>query len=142
MNIDRPLRTETEYDEAIAEVRRLWGAKVDTPQGNRLELLLVLVRAYEDERFQIDPPDPIEAIIQRMNDRDMSRADLEALSAWAVAAYQRCLNRRRPLSIDMIRKLAPGIDLSEHSSYRSRLARPSRLTRSASLACPVTLDSA
>ena len=114
MNIDRPLRTEAEYDEAIAEVRRLWGAKVDTSQGNRLELLLVLVRAYEDERFQIDPPDPIEAIIQRMNDRDMSRADLEALLGVGSGRVSEILNRRRPLSIDMIRKLAPGLGLSEH----------------------------
>jgi HTH-type transcriptional regulator / antitoxin HigA len=114
MNIDRPLRTEAEYDEAIAEVRRLWGAKVDTPQGNRLELLLVLVRAYEDERFQIDPPDPIEAIIERMNDRDMSRADLEALLGVRSGRVSEILNRRRPLSIDMIRKLAPGLGLSEH----------------------------
>jgi HTH-type transcriptional regulator / antitoxin HigA len=114
MNTDRPLRTEAEYDEAIAEVRRLWGAKVDTPQGNRLELLLVLVRAYEDERFQIDPPDPIEAIIERMNDRDMSRADLEALLGVGSGRVSEILNRRRPLSIDMIRKLAPGLGLSEH----------------------------
>jgi HTH-type transcriptional regulator / antitoxin HigA len=114
MDIDRPLRTEAEYDEAIAEVRRLWGAKVDTPQGNRLELLLVLVRAYEDERFQIDPPDPIEAIIERMNDRDMSRADLGALLGVGSGRVSEILNRRRPLSIDMIRKLAPGLGLSEH----------------------------
>jgi HTH-type transcriptional regulator/antitoxin HigA len=61
MKMNRPLRTEAEYEEAIGEVRRLWGAKADTPTGDRLDLLLVLVSAYEDEHFRIDPPDPIDA---------------------------------------------------------------------------------
>src|SRR5271165_2485802 len=113
MDASRPIRTEAEYEAAIAEVRRLWGAEVDTPDGNRLDLLLVLVSAYEDERFQIDPPDPIDAIIERMNNRDMSRADLEALLGVSSGRVSEILNRRRHLTIDMIRKLASGLGLSE-----------------------------
>jgi HTH-type transcriptional regulator/antitoxin HigA len=124
MNTNRPLRTEADYEEAIAEVRRLWGAEVDTPQGNRLDLLLVLVSAYEDERFQIDPPNPIDAIIERMHDRDMSRADLEGLLGVSSGRVSEILNRRRALSIDMIRKLASGLGLSERC-----LVQPYELAR-------------
>jgi HTH-type transcriptional regulator / antitoxin HigA len=124
VDVDRPIRTEAEYEAAIAEVRRLWGAEIDTPDGNRLDLLLVLVSAYEEERFQIDPPDPIDAIIERMNNRDMSRADLEALLGVSSGRVSEILNRRRHLSIDMIRKLAAGLGLSEHC-----LVQPYELTR-------------
>jgi HTH-type transcriptional regulator / antitoxin HigA len=114
MNTDRPLRTEADYMEAIAEVRKLWGAEPDTVDGNRLDLLLVLVSAYEDERFQIDPPDPIDAIVERVRDRDMSRADLEEMLGVSSGRVSEILNRRRPLTIDMIRKLSAGLGLSEH----------------------------
>jgi HTH-type transcriptional regulator / antitoxin HigA len=114
MNTDRPLRTDADYQEAISEVRRLWGAVEGTASGNRLDLLMVLVNAYEDERYQIAPPDPIEAIITRMNDRDMSRSDLEGLLGVGSGRVSEILNRRRPLTIDMIRKLSAGLGLSEH----------------------------
>jgi len=75
----RPLRTEEDYAHALAAVRRLWGAPEGSAAGNRLDLLLVLVSAYEDEHYAIDPPDPIDAIVERMADRGMSRADLGKL---------------------------------------------------------------
>jgi HTH-type transcriptional regulator / antitoxin HigA len=124
MDPNRPIRTEAEYAAAIAEVRRLWGAEADTSDGDRLDLLLVLVSAYEDARFQIDPPDPIDAIVERMNNRDMSRADLEALLGVSSGRVSEILNRRRHLTIDMIRKLASGLGLSEHC-----LVQPYELTR-------------
>ena len=124
MDPNRPIRTEAEYAAAIAEVRRLWDAEANTPDGDRLDLLLVLVSAYEDERVQIDPPDPIDAIIERMNNRGMSRADLEALLGVGSGRVSEILNRRRPLTIDMIRKLASELSLSEHC-----LVQPYELTR-------------
>ena len=114
MNTNRPLRTAADYEEAIAEVRRLWGTEIDTPDGARLDLLLVLVSAYEDEHFRIDPPNPIDAIVERMNDRGMSRAELGALLGVGSGRVSEILNRRRHLTIDMIRKLASGLGLSEH----------------------------
>jgi HTH-type transcriptional regulator/antitoxin HigA len=124
MDANRPIRTDGEYAEAIAEVRRLWGAEADTSQGNRLDLLLVLVSAYEEERFQIDPPDPIDAILERLNNRDMSRTDLEALLGVSSGRVSEILNRRRHLTLDMIRKLATGLGLSEHC-----LVQPYELAR-------------
>lgn len=114
MNTDRPLRTKADYVEATAEIRHLWGAETGTAEGNRLDLLLVLVSAYEDEHDAIDPPDPIEAILQRMEDLAMSRADLGALIGASSGRVSDILNRRRPLTIDMIRKLVSGLGLSEH----------------------------
>jgi HTH-type transcriptional regulator / antitoxin HigA len=111
---DRPIRDTAEYDRAVAEVRRLWGAGEGTAEGNRLDLLLVLVSAYEDEHYAIDPPDPIEAILQRMENLGMSRADLGGLIGAHSGRVSEILNRRRPLTIDMIRKLAAGLGLSEH----------------------------
>jgi HTH-type transcriptional regulator/antitoxin HigA len=119
MNTNRPLRTAADYEEAIAEVRRLWGTEIDTPDGARLDLLLVLVSAYEDEHFRIDPPNPIDAIIERMNDRGMSRAELGELLGVGSGRVSEILNRRRHLTIDMIRKLASGLGLSEHCLVQS-----------------------
>jgi HTH-type transcriptional regulator / antitoxin HigA len=114
MNTDRPIRTGTDYAAAAAEVRRLWGAEPGTAEGDRLDLLLVLVSAYEDEHDAIDPPDPIDAILERMDNLGMTRADLGALFGASSGRVSEILNRRRPLTIDMIRKLAPGLGLSEH----------------------------
>lgn len=110
----RPIRTEEDYEVAVAEVHRLWGAEDGTADGNCLDLLLVLVDAYEAEHDAIDPPDPIDAILQRMEDRGMSRADLGVLIGAGSGRVSEILNRHRPLTIHMIRKLVVGLGLSEH----------------------------
>lgn len=114
MNTDRPIRTESDYARAVAEVQRLWGAEEGTDEGNRLDLLLVLVSAYEDEHDAIDPPHPIDAIIERMKTLEMSREEFGALIGASSGRVSEILNRRRHLTIDMIRKLVPGLGLSEH----------------------------
>ena len=62
----KPIRTEAAYEAAMAEIARLWGAKLGTPRGDRLDVLATLIDAYESEHHPIDPPDPIEAIKFRM----------------------------------------------------------------------------
>lgn len=114
MFTDRPLRTEKDYAAALAEIKNLWGAEEGTSDGNRLDLLLVLVNAYEEEHDAIDPPDPIEAVLQRMQDRGMTRQELGELLHVGSGRVSEILNRRRPLTIDMIRKLSAGLGLSEH----------------------------
>jgi HTH-type transcriptional regulator/antitoxin HigA len=111
---DHPIRSEAEYDEAIAEVKRLWGADVGSPEGDRLGLLMLLISAYEDEHDAIEPPDPIDAIHERMADLGMTRAGLGEMLGAPSGRVSEILNRRRPLTIDMIRKLAAGLGLSEH----------------------------
>ena len=62
----KPIRSEADYEAALAEIERLWGAKAGAQEGDRLHILATLVDAYESEHFPIDPPDPIEAIKFRM----------------------------------------------------------------------------
>ena len=62
----KPIRTKADYEKALSEVERLWGAKAGTREGNRLDLLATLIGAYEAEHYPMDPPDPIEAIKFRM----------------------------------------------------------------------------
>lgn len=100
----RPIRTEADYDDALAEVEQLWGSKPGTPDGDRLDVLLILISDYESKHHPIDPPDPVDAIKFRMEQMNLTRKDLEPLigSRGRVAEV---LNRRRPLSLSMIRNL-------------------------------------
>ena len=62
----KPIRTKADYEKALNEVGRLWGAKIGTREGNRLDMLATLIDAYEAEHYPMDPPDPIEATKFRM----------------------------------------------------------------------------
>lgn len=62
----KPIRSEADYESALAEVERLWGTPLGTPEGERLDVLATLIDAYETENHPMDPPDPIEAIKFRM----------------------------------------------------------------------------
>jgi HTH-type transcriptional regulator/antitoxin HigA len=69
----KPIRTEQDYEAALAEIGRLWGARSGTPEGDRLDVLATLVEAYETLHHPMDPPDPIEAIEFRMEQRGLTR---------------------------------------------------------------------
>ena len=103
MNV-HPIRTEADYEAALAEVERLWGSTVGTDEGDRLDVLLVLVDNYEAKHHPIDPPDPVEAIKFRMEQMNLTRKDLEPLIGHRGRVAD-VLNRRRPLSLAMIRSL-------------------------------------
>ena len=100
----RPIKTEADYDAALAEIDQLWGAKEGTDHGDRLDVLLVLVDNYEAQHHPIDPPDPIEAIKFRMEQMNLTRKDLEPLIG-SRSRVSEIINRRRPLSLPMIRRL-------------------------------------
>jgi HTH-type transcriptional regulator/antitoxin HigA len=100
----KPIRTKADYKKAFAEIERLWGAKSGTPEGDRLDVLATLVEAYEAEQYPIDPPDPVEAIKFRMEQQGLSRKDLEPLIGTRTRVAE-VLNRKRNLSISMIRRL-------------------------------------
>jgi HTH-type transcriptional regulator / antitoxin HigA len=103
MNV-HPIRTEADYDAALAEVERLWGSKAGTPRGDRLDVLLILIQDYESKHHPIDPPDPVDAIKFRMEQMNLTRKDLEPLIG-PRGRVAEVLNRRRPLSLTMIRNL-------------------------------------
>ncbi len=100
----RPIKTEADYKEALSEINQLWGAEVDTPRGDKLDVLLTLVEAYEDKHHAINPPDPVEAIKFRMEQLSLSRKDLES-SIGSRGRVSEILNRKRDLSLKMIRQL-------------------------------------
>src|SRR5207302_5940937 len=109
-----------DYETALAEIERLWGAKLGTRDGDRLDVLATLVDAYESEHHPIDPPDPIEAIKFRMEQQGLTRKDLEGILGTRTRVAQ-VLNRRRGLSINMIRRLHDKLGISAEV-----LIRPSR----------------
>lgn len=121
----RPIRTEKDYELAVNEVERLWGAKSGTPEGDRLDVLATLIESYEDEHYPMDPPDPIEAIKFRMEQRGLTRKDLEPLIGTRTRVAE-VLNRRRGLSIEMIRRLHKALGISAEI-----LIRPSRRDKAA-----------
>ena len=98
----KPIRTEADYEAALAEVERLWGAPVASPEGDRLDVLATLIDAYESEHYPMDPPDPIEAIKFRMEQKGLTRRDLEQIIGTRTRIAE-VLNRKRGLSIAMIR---------------------------------------
>jgi HTH-type transcriptional regulator/antitoxin HigA len=116
----KPIRSEVDYEAALAEVERLWGARSGTPEGDRLDVLATLIDAYEAERHSIDPPDPIEAIKFRMTQQGLTRRDLEVIIGTRTRAAE-VLNRRRGLSTNMIRRLHEKLGISTEI-----LIRPSR----------------
>ena len=71
----KPIRSEADYDEALAQVETLWGAKAGTPEGDRLDILATLIDAYEAKTCPMDPPDPVEAIRFRMEQQGLTRQD-------------------------------------------------------------------
>lgn len=116
----KPIRTDADYEAALAEVEQLWGAKNGTPKGDRLDVLATLIDAFEAEHYPMDPPDPIEAIKFRMEQQGLSRKDLEPLLGTRTRVAE-ILNCKRSLSIGMIRRLHERLGISAEV-----LIRPSR----------------
>ena len=114
----KPLRTERDYENALAEVERMWGAKRGTPQGDRLDILATLIDVYEAEHYPMDPPDPIEAIRFRMDQQGMTRKDLERILGTRTRVWE-VLTRKRGLSINMIRRLHERLGISTDILIRS-----------------------
>jgi HTH-type transcriptional regulator/antitoxin HigA len=121
----KPIRTKADYEAAMAEIERLWGAKLGTPEGDRLDILGTLVDAYETQHYPMDSPDPIEAIKFRMEQQGLTRKDLEGILGTRTRVAE-VLNRRRGLSIHMIRRLHDKLGISADV-----LIRPSRSRKAA-----------
>src|SRR5258707_10863074 len=107
----KPIRTPEDYESALSEVEVLWGTASGTPDGDRLDVLATLIDAYESQHYPMDPPDPIEAIKFRMEQQGLTRKDLEPLIGTRTRVAE-VLNRKRNLSIGMIRRLHEGLGIS------------------------------
>jgi HTH-type transcriptional regulator/antitoxin HigA len=106
----KPIRTEEDYQAALEEIERLMDAQPDTPEGDRLDVLATLVEAWEEKHCPIEEPDPIEVIQHRMEALGMSRKDLETMIGGRNRVSE-VLSRKRPLTINMIRRLSEGMHL-------------------------------
>ena len=110
MTINKPIRTDSEHAVALREIDGLMAAQAGTLEGDRLDLLVTLVDVYEASRWPIDNPDPVQAILFMMDQKGLCRRDLEP----AIGARNRVseiLNRKRPLTLPMIRKLSSLLEI-------------------------------
>lgn len=106
----RPIKTEKDYKSVLKQIEQLFNAAPGTPEGDRLEVLATLVEAYEDKHYNIGRPDPVEAILYHLESRGLTRRALEPFIG-SRARISEILNRRRSLSLKMIRKLSTGLGI-------------------------------
>jgi len=106
----RPIRTEQDYDDALARVAHLMGCAPGSPEGDELEVLAILLDAYETKHFPMDAPDPITAIEFRMEQQGLSRKHLESLIG-SRARVSEVLTRKRSLTLPMVRRLRSGLGI-------------------------------
>jgi HTH-type transcriptional regulator/antitoxin HigA len=120
----RPIRTKADHRAALKEIARLMDARPGTLDGDRLEILTTLADHYESQHEPIEPPNPIDALLYHMESRGLTRRDLERYLG-SRARVAEVLNRRRPLTIEMIRRLHNGLGISAEVLIRPYSVRSS-----------------
>ncbi len=118
----KPIKTKADYEAALAEVERLWDAVPGSEDADRLEVLTTLVEAYEERHHPILPPDPVEAILFRMDQLGLTRRDLEPYIGTR-ARVSEILNRTRNLTLTMIRRLHAGLGIPAEALIQPPMAR-------------------
>ena len=106
----RPIRTKKDYQAALTEIEQLWTAPAKSAEADRLDVLTLLVEQYERQHYPIADPDPIDFLCHVMEVRGMVRKDLEAYLG-PRGRVSDIMNRTRPMTLDMIRRLADGLSL-------------------------------
>lgn len=106
----KPIHTEADYRAALAEIEALWDAPEGSAEADQLEVLSMLVEAYEKSAFPIQAPDPVDFLGYIMETRGLTRKDLEP-HIGPRGRVSDILNRVRPLTLEMIRRLASGLGL-------------------------------
>ncbi len=110
----RPIKTKADHRAALREIETLMAAERDTPEGERLDVLVTLVEAYERKRYPLDLPDPVEAIKFRMEQKGMTPKDLVPMIGRINRVYE-VLSRRRPLTLAMIQRLHSDLGIPAES---------------------------
>ncbi|MGH8768851.1 MAG: helix-turn-helix domain-containing protein [Burkholderiales bacterium] len=113
----KPIRTKADYRAALKEIEVLMSARPGSSEGERLDVLVTLVEAYERTHFPMDPPDPIEAIRFRMEQNGLTAKDLMPMIGQINRVYE-VLNRKRPLTLRMIRRLHRELGIPAESLIR------------------------
>jgi len=110
----KPIKTKSDHRAALKEIEALMAAESDTPEGERLDVLVTLVEAYERKHYRFDLPDPVEAIKFRMEQKGMTPKDLVPLIGRINRVYE-VLSRKRPLTLAMIQRLHSGLGIPAES---------------------------
>ncbi len=109
----KPIKTKKAYEEALAQVDKLWDAKPNSPDGDMLDILVTLIEKYEDKYFPIDAPDPIEALKFLIEQSTISRAQLDTILGGRNRTSE-VLSKKRKLSLNMIRSLHNDLHIPYH----------------------------
>ncbi len=110
----KPIKTDADYRAALKEIENLMMAEADTPEGEKLDVMVTLVEAYEAKHFPMDLPDPVEAIKFEMERKDLTVKDLEPMIGKSNRVYE-ILNHKRSLTLKMIWKLHEGLGIPAES---------------------------
>jgi HTH-type transcriptional regulator/antitoxin HigA len=106
----KPIKTKRDYQSALKLAEALWDAPDGSPEADRLDVLTLLIQDYEAKHYAIADPDPIDFLLGVMDQRGLSRKELEPYIG-SRARVAEVLNRVRPLTLEMIRRLSEGLDL-------------------------------
>ena len=110
MNV-KPIKSEVDYRNALERLDIIFDAPIDSKDGDEAEILALLIEDYEDEHYHIEAPDPIEAIKIRMEELNMKQKDLVGIIG-GKSRVSEILNRKKSLTVDMIRELESVLQLS------------------------------
>ena len=124
MNI-KPIRTEADYQATLKEIESLMGAELDSPEGEKLDVLTTLVEAYEFKHYLMELPDPVAAIKFEMERSGLTVKDLEPMIGKSNRVYE-ILNHKRSLTLKMIRKLHEELGIPVESLIRRPQAKARR----------------
>jgi len=106
----KPIKTENDYYKSLKRIEELWGAKKDTPEGDEFDLMITLAEAYEMKHFPITPPDPVDAILFRMEQMGMTKTDM-AKYLGSQSRVSEVLSRKRKLTLKMVKSLYKGLKI-------------------------------
>ena len=110
----KPIKTDADYRATLKEIESLMTAKPDTPEGEKLDVLVTLVEAYESKRYPLDLPDPVAAIKFEMEQKGLTVKDLEPMIGKSNRVYE-ILNHKRSLTLKMIWRLHRGLGIPAES---------------------------
>ncbi len=113
MNI-KAIKTEQDYKQALGRLEEIFHAPIDTKEGDEAEILSILIEKYEEENYPIDAPDPIEAIMFRLEQMEMTKKDLAKILGYK-SRVSEIINKKRKLNINMIRKLHDKLNIPYES---------------------------
>jgi len=113
----KPIKTRRDHQAAMKEIESLMDAKAGSREGDRLDVLVTLVEAYERQHFPLDLPDPVEAIKFAMEQKGLAAKDLVPYIGQTNRVYE-VLNRKRPLTLAMVWKLHAGLGIPAESLIR------------------------